>query len=90
MSGIRDALAAIRWRPLLGAAAGVGIGAWWALSVGCLSGSCPLTSNPWLMAALGGWVGWSTLAPSKRKVASDPPASVRQADLRDVQQDHSR
>lgn len=37
-----------------GAAAGYG----WHRLVGCSSGACPLTSNPWLMILYGGAMGY--------------------------------
>lgn len=40
---------------LLGALAGYG----WYRVVGCSTGACPLTSNPWISTALGAFLGWS-------------------------------
>ncbi|MCB9697066.1 MAG: YtxH domain-containing protein [Alphaproteobacteria bacterium] len=40
---------------VVGAVAGYG----WHRLVGCSSGACPLTSNPWLMTAYGGFMGYA-------------------------------
>jgi hypothetical protein len=30
-----------------------------------------MTGSPWLMAALGGWLGWSLLSGGKKKTGSE-------------------
>ncbi|MBM4321464.1 MAG: hypothetical protein FJ125_16360 [Deltaproteobacteria bacterium] len=40
--------------PLLAALAGAGVGAAYSLTIGCITGGCPITSNPWLSAGVGG------------------------------------
>ncbi len=46
---------------VLGLGLGAGLGALYALKVGCLTGGCPITSNPWLTALFGGLIGYSLL-----------------------------
>jgi hypothetical protein len=42
---------------LAGAVIGGGLGFAWYRFVGCASGACPLTSNPWISTLYGGVVG---------------------------------
>lgn len=44
-------------RLLLGVVAGSLLGLAYYKFVGCASGTCPLTSNPWISAAYGGLLG---------------------------------
>jgi hypothetical protein len=44
-------------RLLMGAVAGAVLGLAYYKFVGCNSGTCPLTSNPWLSAGYGGVLG---------------------------------
>ncbi len=49
-------------KPLLGVAIG-GVGGYlYYRYVGCLTGACPLSSNPYIMVTygmlLGGWIAW--------------------------------
>ncbi|MBP7126718.1 hypothetical protein KBD49_10175 [Myxococcota bacterium] len=46
-------------RMAVSAALGILAGLAWYRFVGCRSGGCPLTSNPWLMALFGGAMGLS-------------------------------
>lgn len=52
---------------VLGAAGGYAYYAY----VGCLTGSCPISSNPWLMTSYGGLMGL-TLGPWGKQKLSDP------------------
>jgi len=40
--------------------------------IGCQSGTCPITSNPWISTAYGGFVGvllsWNQKAPPKENI----------------------
>jgi hypothetical protein len=45
------------WRTLLGAALGAGGGALYALTIGCSTGTCPLTSNAWTAGLFFGVTG---------------------------------
>jgi hypothetical protein len=40
---------------VVGALAGYG----WYRLVGCPTGGCPITSNPWISTAVGALLGWS-------------------------------
>ena len=51
------------WRTLLGAALGAAAGALYAHFIGCRTGTCALTSNPWTAAAFFGLTGAIALAP---------------------------
>lgn len=44
-------------RLIIGAVAGGVLGLAYYKFVGCTSGTCPLTSNPWISAAYGGVLG---------------------------------
>jgi hypothetical protein len=44
-------------RPLLGAAIGAAVGFAMYKLVGCRSGACPLTGNPWISVILWGVIG---------------------------------
>jgi len=72
MSALRRAIANLAVRPLLGGAGGAALG--WAYShyVGCLTGTCPLTSNPWFMIAFGGWLGYSFFSGSGKPAREAP------------------
>lgn len=53
-------------RTLVGVLLGGAAGALYGQYVGCLTGSCPLTSNPWTAGVLGAVLGASLSAPDKR------------------------
>lgn len=44
-------------RPLLGALVGAGVGFAMYKFVGCKTGACPLTANPWISMLIYGLVG---------------------------------
>ncbi len=44
-------------RTLASAGIGAGLGAAYALTIGCSTGSCPLTSNAWTAALFAGFTG---------------------------------
>jgi hypothetical protein len=48
---------AMTLQPLIGAVIGGGLGFAYYRFVGCASGACPLTSNPWISTLYGGVVG---------------------------------
>ncbi|HEY3450754.1 MAG TPA: hypothetical protein VGK67_30635 [Myxococcales bacterium] len=55
-----------RARTILGAAAGAVAGALYGQYVGCLTGSCPLTSNPFTAGALGAVLGASLFSGERK------------------------
>ncbi len=46
-------------RPVLGVVLGAGLGFAYASLVGCPTGGCPITSNPYLASAIGALLGLS-------------------------------
>jgi len=60
-------------RLALSAGLGVLAGLAWYRFVGCRSGGCPLTSNPWLMALFGGAMGLSLGWPDAPRRGSASP-----------------
>ena len=70
-----SALLRRHWRTLLGAALGAAGGALYAHFVGCRTGTCMLTSNPWTAAAFFGLTGAVALWPSspRRETGSEDP-----------------
>ena len=42
--------------------AGAGLGYAWYRLVGCSTGSCPITSNPWMSTAWGALIGYLAVA----------------------------
>ena len=48
-----------RIRMVVGTALGATLGYLYYASIGCPTGGCPITSNPYLMVPLGGWFGYS-------------------------------
>ncbi|MCD4736351.1 MAG: DUF6132 family protein [Bacteroidales bacterium] len=42
-----------------GILAGIGAGYLYYIKIGCLSGTCPLTSSPWITMFMGGLIGYS-------------------------------
>ena len=44
-------------RILIGAVVGAGLGFGWYKLVGCSTGACPLTSNPWISTLYGMFLG---------------------------------
>lgn len=58
-------------RLLLAAGLGVLGGLAWYRFVGCRSGGCPLTSNPWLMSLFGAAMGLSLAWPDRK---TNPPS----------------
>ena len=64
-------------RIVFGVAAGAGAGAAYAHYIGCLTGSCPLTSNPLSAALLGAFFGGTLLAPSRKPVPGPVPPAER-------------
>ena len=51
--------------------AGAGLGFAYYYFVGCTSGSCPISSNPYVSTLYGGLVGFLMAIPSKRKKEND-------------------
>lgn len=56
-----------RTRTILGAVLGAVGGALYAHYVGCVTGSCPITSNPYVATVVGGMMGALAFAPSERR-----------------------
>lgn len=52
------------WRTALGLALGGALGAIYALTIGCHTGTCPLTSNPVIAGLFGAFMGATLLAPA--------------------------
>ncbi len=50
----------------LGLAIGAAAGATYALTLGCRTGTCPLTGNPLIAAAFGAWLGSSLFSPRSK------------------------
>jgi len=61
-------------RIIFGVVGGAVGGAVYAHYIGCLTGSCPITSNPVTAALFGALLGATLLAPDRRKPAPVPPA----------------
>ncbi len=76
----------ILFRLVASAVLGVLAGLAWYRFVGCRSGGCPLTSNPWLMALFGGAMGLSLGWPDSRTQGRQGPGTPDdpKADGRDV------
>lgn len=53
------------WKLVIGVVAGGGLGFAWYKLVGCSTGACPLTSNPWISSLYGALLG-ALLATSVR------------------------
>lgn len=53
---------------------GAGAGFAYYSFIGCYSGTCPITSNPWLMTGYGAFVG-AVLVPWKKKDRTQPSPS---------------
>jgi hypothetical protein len=51
-------------RSVLFALGGAAAGFAWYRTVGCATGTCPLTSNPWIATAYGAVLGLSLAGPS--------------------------
>jgi hypothetical protein len=45
-------------RSVVGVVIGVVAGYLYYRVVGCVSGTCPISSNPWISTAFGGLIGW--------------------------------
>ncbi len=64
------------WPAVLGAAAGAGLGVTYALTIGCATGGCPITSSPWLSGGFGALLGYTIIRDfvmSRRPEASQTP-----------------
>jgi hypothetical protein len=48
----------LSWRSLLFLILGASAGFLFSHFIGCHSGSCPITGNPYLVTAMGGLAGW--------------------------------
>ena len=78
-------MSALRWlfapgwpRVALGVVGGAAAGAAYANWIGCLTGSCPLTSNPLTAAVMGALVGASALWPGpSAQQRREPPRSPK-------------
>jgi hypothetical protein len=46
--------------PVVAVLAGASFGYAWHRLVGCRSGACPLTANPWIATGDGAFLGWLT------------------------------
>lgn len=55
---------------LAGATIGIVGGYFYFIKVGCYSGSCPITSNPWISMLWGGLMGYliADLIPARKKI----------------------
>jgi hypothetical protein len=63
------------WKHLIGLAVGLVGGYIYYRTVGCASGACPITSNPWLTLIWGGIIGYllADMVPYPKKKQSEPP-----------------
>lgn len=48
-----------RWLALAAGAVGAGLGVAYALTIGCATGGCPITSSPWLSGGFGALLGYT-------------------------------
>ena len=55
-------------RPLLFIIGGALAGLIYYLTIGCESGTCPITSNPWITASYTGFIGYLLSGITKKKV----------------------
>jgi hypothetical protein len=44
--------------------------------IGCVSGTCPITSNPWISTAYGGLLGFFILPRQEKRRADDEQANA--------------
>ncbi|MGB8932108.1 MAG: DUF6132 family protein [Anaeromyxobacteraceae bacterium] len=63
------------WRTLVGVVAGAIGGALYSHFIGCRTGTCAITSNPWRAAIFFGIVGAIALTPSAPPRAREPGAA---------------
>jgi hypothetical protein len=56
----------VRYRKPLAALVGAAGGYAYYHFIGCASGTCPITGNPWISTAYGGLLGW-VFAPGRPK-----------------------
>lgn len=45
------------WKPIIFAVTGIGLGYLYYFYIGCRSGTCPITSNPYASMGIGGLMG---------------------------------
>jgi hypothetical protein len=55
-------IAGLTPRLLLSVLAGAVAGYGWHRLVGCRTGTCPITANPWISTIYGAFVGWLAVA----------------------------
>lgn len=66
-----------RRRMIIGGVIGATLGYVFYITIGCSSGACPITSNPWLTTAYGAWAGWILVTPGKsRKPITKSPEEL--------------
>ncbi len=53
------------FKMILGVVAGAALGYGFYLLVGCQTGACILTSNPWLVSGIGAFLGWNLVGSSR-------------------------
>ncbi len=63
-----------RWKVIALMAGGIAGYAYY-YYVGCVSGTCPITSNPWISTVYGALIGW-LVVPGKRN--NTPPTTKKE------------
>ncbi|HLP16090.1 MAG TPA: DUF6132 family protein [Bacteroidota bacterium] len=61
------------WKRVIAASLGLIAGYAYYYYIGCASGTCPITGNPYISSLYGGLMGL-LLVPSKKSAAKDEPA----------------
>jgi len=67
------------WKPALGSFLGAGVGFAYYYFIGCVVGTCPIQSNPYLMTGYGLFFGLILGIPGKKKESSKDNESKRSA-----------
>ncbi len=68
-ASMKSLLARVRSIKLFALVLGAGAGFAYYHYVGCVSGTCPISSNPWISTGYGAFLGW-LIVPAKPKAAS--------------------
>ncbi len=70
------------WGPgVIAGVVGAGIGVAYALTIGCTTGGCPITSNPWLSGLFGAAIGVTLVhdpEKARRKCRGDAGEEARE------------
>ncbi len=63
------------YKKILPVIAGAALGFAYYYFIGCYSGTCPITSNPYISTAYGALIGLIFVFPTKRKTSNDESAN---------------